>query len=71
MSPFRELERELAHIKSAIALLEQTKGYFPVRTPISDPAYWRARLKAAMRHAAGNAAVEEQVERLLGRLERL
>ena len=71
MSSYNELERDLAHIKAAISLLEQTRSYFSVRSPVCDPAYWKAQLKAALHRAVCDDGVEQQIERLLGRLEHL
>jgi len=71
VSSYGELERDLAHIKAAISLLEQTRSYFSVRSPVCDPAYWKARLRAACHSAVCDDSVEQQIEKLLGRLERL
>ncbi|SEK10933.1 hypothetical protein SAMN05192539_104949 [Paraburkholderia diazotrophica] len=71
MYPYHELERDLAHIKSAISLLEQTGAYFSVRNPVSDPAYWRARLKATLSNAAYVDVAQKQIEHLLRRLDHL
>ncbi|ACC70336.1 hypothetical protein PPMP20_32235 [Paraburkholderia phymatum] len=70
-SSYRELERDVAHLKAAISLLEQTRAYFSVRSPVNDPAYWKARLRALLGSAACDDALAEQIEHLLGRLARI
>ncbi len=67
-SSYQELERDLAHLKAAISLLEQTRAYFSVRSPVTDPAYWKARLRTALGSAECDEAIAQQIERLLGRL---
>jgi hypothetical protein len=71
VSSYNELEHDLAHIKAAISLLEQTRSYFSVRSPVCDPAYWKAWLRAALHRAVCDDGVEQQIERLLGRLDHL
>ncbi|MEM5365178.1 hypothetical protein V4C53_03925 [Paraburkholderia azotifigens] len=70
-SSYLELEREVAHLKAAISLLEQTRAYFSVRSAVNDPAYWKARLRAALGCAECDEAIAAQIERLLERLARL
>ncbi|AUT54786.1 MULTISPECIES: hypothetical protein [Paraburkholderia] len=71
MSLYGELERELAHIRTAIALLEQTRGYFSSQTPVGDPAYWAERLRTAVSGYVSDRAIEKQAEELLARLNTL
>ncbi|WP_434666707.1 hypothetical protein P5W99_37350 [Paraburkholderia sp. A3BS-1L] len=49
MNWYSDVEQELAHIKGAIDLLEQTRTYLTNPTPVSDPAYWRAAMPARSR----------------------
>ncbi|MBN3752280.1 hypothetical protein G3N95_04965 [Paraburkholderia sp. Tr-20389] len=70
-SSYWELERDVAHLKAAISLLEQTRGYFSVRSPVNDPAYWKARLRTVLGSAECDDAIAAQIERLLGRLDRI
>ncbi|CAG9219033.1 hypothetical protein BCAR13_400008 [Paraburkholderia caribensis] len=67
-SSYRELERDVAHLKAAISLLEQTRAYFAVRSPVKDPAYRKARLRTALASAECDDVIAAQIERLLGRL---
>ncbi len=39
------MERDLSHIKAAVTLLELTRAYLSMRGPVSDPAYWKARIR--------------------------
>lgn len=57
MSLCAELERDLADFRTAIALLEQARGYFFSQTPANG--------------CASDRAVEKQVEGLLARLDML
>lgn len=67
MNAYRDLERELRHIKAAIAMLEKTRSYLSPRTVVADPAYWRARLEAILDGRPGDANVEKQVLELIAR----
>ncbi|MBP0593397.1 hypothetical protein J8I87_27615 [Paraburkholderia sp. LEh10] len=67
-SSYRELERDVAHLKAVISLLELNRAYFAVRSPVNDPAYWKARLRIALNSTACDDAIAAQIEGLLGRL---
>ncbi|WP_213306181.1 hypothetical protein [Paraburkholderia sacchari] len=71
MRSYREMERELLHIRAAIALLEQTRAYLSLRMPINDPAYWKARLKLVLDEQPRDLALEKQAVELLARMHRL
>ncbi len=71
MRSFRELERDLSHIRAAITLLEQTRAYLSIRGPANDPAYWQARIRQLMSEWRCDRIFERQAADLMGRLERL
>lgn len=71
MHSYYELELELLHIKAAISLLEQTRTYLSLQTPVSNPAYWKARLKAILDERPLDAVLEKQVFELLARANQL
>ncbi|PMS18061.1 hypothetical protein C0Z18_17630 [Trinickia dabaoshanensis] len=71
MDSYRELERELRHIKAAISMLETTKIYLAPPTIVAEPAYWRARLETILDGRPGNANIEKQVLQLIARTNRL
>jgi len=70
MNWYYEVERELAHIEGSIRLLEQTRHDFHTKTPISDPAYWRARLHAVRVTAEQNKTLLRRTDEILALLER-
>lgn len=71
MSWYCNVEFELAHIRRAIGLLEQTQHAFVNRSSVNDPAYWRARLKKLRTQFDRNRVLELQMNELLTRLERI
>lgn len=71
MHSYHELELELLHIKAAISLLEQTQAYLSLQTPVADPAYWKARLKAILDERPRDVGLEKQVFGLLSRVHQL
>ena len=71
MHSYRELERELQHIKACIALLEQTQAYLFPKTPVVDPAYWKARLTAITDERLRNVGLEKHALELLARVDQL
>ena len=70
MSRYCDVERELAHIRGAIGLLEQTREFFTNKTPVGDPAYWRARLHTIRERVDRDKALDHQMNELLARIER-
>ncbi|AXF20076.1 hypothetical protein CUJ89_05880 [Burkholderia pyrrocinia] len=71
MSWYCEVERELAHIRGAIGLLEQTQEIFTNRSSVSDPAYWRVKLAKLRTRFERNKVLEHQVNELFARLDRI
>lgn len=71
MRSYYELELELLHIKAAISLLEQTRAYLSLQTPVANPAYWRARLNAILDEHPRDAVLERQAFELLARVHQL
>jgi len=71
MRSYLELERDLSHIKSAIALLEQTRAYLSLRGPVQNPAYWKARIKQLTSEWPRDRILERQAAELMVRLENL
>lgn len=71
MGQHHELEYNLLHIKAAISLLEQTRAYLSIRTPVSDPAYWKAKLKAALDAGPRDRALEALATELFDRLQKI
>ncbi|MFX1695462.1 hypothetical protein P5X00_02795 [Paraburkholderia sp. A2RO-4L] len=61
--------QELAHIKGAIGLLEQTRTYLTNPTRVSDTAYWRIRLSKVRERFERDKALELQIDELLVRLQ--
>jgi hypothetical protein len=61
----------LLHIKAAISLLERTQPHLSLRTPITNPAYWKARLKALLAEMPRHPALEKQAFNLLARVDYL
>ena len=48
MSALCQMERELAHISAMVALLKSRTLLNP-KSPVMDPAYWRARIRETTR----------------------
>ncbi|MGU8077368.1 hypothetical protein [Burkholderia pyrrocinia] len=71
MSWYCDVERELAHIRGAIGLLEQTHDAFTNRSPVSDPAYWRVKLDTLRTRFERNKVLEYQITELSARLDRI
>lgn len=71
MYTHHELENNLLHIKAAISLLEQTGAYRSTRSPVSDPAYWKAKLKAALDAAPRDRALDALATELFDRLQKI
>lgn len=71
MRSYRELERDLSHIKAAITILEQTRAYLSMRGPVTDPVYWQARIRQLISEWRCDRNLERKAADLLGRLERL
>ncbi|WP_154641537.1 hypothetical protein [Burkholderia cenocepacia] len=40
------IERDLAHVKSALQTLSESRDEFPLGTSIRDPAYWQTRIES-------------------------
>ncbi|UXU90638.1 hypothetical protein [Burkholderia sp. S-53] len=71
MSWYCDVERELAHIRGAIELLEQTHDAFTNRSLVSDPAYWRVKLDTLRTRFERNKVLEYQINELFARLDRI
>lgn len=71
MSWYCDVEHELAHIRRAIGLLEQTQHAFITRSSVNDPAYWRDKLKKLRTRFERNRVLELQMDELLARLEQI
>ncbi|MGN6318398.1 hypothetical protein [Trinickia sp.] len=71
MNSYRDLERELQHIKAAIAMLEKTRIYLSSPTVVADPAYWKARLETILDGYPRDARVEKQVLELIALTDQL
>ncbi|MEC5409818.1 hypothetical protein VOM14_30240 [Paraburkholderia sp. MPAMCS5] len=71
MRSYHELELELLHIKAVVSLLERTQPYLSLRTPVANPAYWKARLKAIVDDLPRDAALEKRAFDLLARVHQL
>ncbi|WP_231944072.1 hypothetical protein [Burkholderia stabilis] len=71
MSWYCDVERELAHIRGAIELLEQTHDAFTNRSRVSDPAYWRVKLDTLRTRFERNKVLEYQINELFARLDRI
>nr|WP_321782933.1 hypothetical protein [Burkholderia pyrrocinia] len=71
MSWYCDVERELAHIRGAIGLLEQTHDAFANRSPVNDPAYWRDKLDTLRTRFERNKVLECQIDELFARLDRI
>ncbi|RBB31729.1 hypothetical protein DPV79_40545 [Burkholderia reimsis] len=71
MSWYCDAERELAHIRRAIGLLEQAQHAFINRSTVNDPAYWRVKLNKLRTQSERNKVLSLQVDELLARLERI
>jgi hypothetical protein len=71
MRSYRELERDLLHIKAAIALLEQTRAYLSLRGPVDDPAYWKAKIRQLTSEWPRDRMLERQAADMMSRLENL
>ncbi|MCA8115968.1 hypothetical protein [Burkholderia cepacia] len=71
MSWYCDAERELAHIRRSIGLLEQAQHAFINRSTVNDPAYWRVKLNKLRTQSERNKVLSLQVDELLARLERI
>ncbi|MCA7993087.1 hypothetical protein LGM63_20790 [Burkholderia cepacia] len=71
MSWYCDTEREIAHIRRSIGLLEQAQEAFVNRSSVSDPAYWRVKLNKLRTQSARNKVLALQVDELLARLQRI
>ncbi len=71
MSWYCDAERELAHIRRSIGLLEQAQHAFINRSTVNDPAYWRVKLNKLRTQSERNRVLSLQVDELLARLERI
>lgn len=71
MSWYCDVERELTHIRAAIDLLERTKGHFATEMPVSNPAYWRARLNKIRERFEKEKIITVQINALYARLDKL
>ncbi|WP_431209164.1 hypothetical protein [Burkholderia cepacia] len=71
MSWYCDAERELAHIRRSIGLLEQAQHEFINRSTVNDPAYWRVKLNKLRTQSERNKVLSLQVDELLARLERI
>ncbi len=71
MSWYCDVERELAHIRGAIGLLEQSHDAFTNRSLVSDPAYWRVKLDTLRTRCERNKVLEYQINELFARLDRI
>lgn len=71
MSWYCDAERELAHIRRSIGLLEQAQHAFINRSTVNDPAYWRIKLNKLRTQSERNKVLSLQVDELLARLERI
>ncbi|WP_175842727.1 hypothetical protein [Burkholderia contaminans] len=73
MNWYHTIEKELAHVKNAIQILEETREQFPPGTIVSEPKYWRNRLHAirdlAERH--NHHGLKTQANELLTEVEKL
>lgn len=70
MSAFRQFERDLAHISAMVALL-RTHSLTNPKSPVMDPAYWRARIRDATRQVAMDRELQERVTNLIGQLDEI
>lgn len=68
MSAFCHLERELAHISAMVALLE-TRTSVDVKSPVKDPAYWRAIIQDSTRQAALDRVLQQRVTNLIAQFD--
>ncbi|HEM7805929.1 hypothetical protein ABEG10_31045 [Burkholderia cenocepacia] len=70
---YRTIERDLAHVKSALQTLSEKREEFSPGAVISDPAYWRARLQSirvtAERH--NHPKLRDRADELLLELSKL
>lgn len=71
MSWYCDMERELAHIRRSIGMLEQAQHAFVNRSSVSDPAYWRVKLIRLRTQSVRNKVLALQVDELWGRLDRI
>ncbi|KVL56410.1 hypothetical protein WT01_22235 [Burkholderia cepacia] len=71
MSWYCDAERELAHIRRSIGLLEQAQHAFINGSSVNDPAYWRVKLNKLRTQSERNKVLSLQVDELLARLERI
>ncbi|MDN7912132.1 hypothetical protein [Burkholderia cepacia] len=71
MSWYCDAERELAHIRRSIGLLEQAQHAFINRSTVNDPAYWKVKLNKLRTQSERNKVLSLQVDELLARLERI
>ncbi|WP_321801875.1 hypothetical protein [Burkholderia sp. BCC1988] len=71
MSWYCDAERELAHIRRSVGLLEQAQHAFINRSSVNDPAYWRVKLDKLRTQSERSKVLALQVDELLVRLERI
>lgn len=68
MSASCQLELELAHISAMIVLLRD-RVPLDAKSPVMDPAYWRARIRNATRHATLDCVLQQRVIDLIAQLD--
>ncbi|SDI34042.1 hypothetical protein [Paraburkholderia phenazinium] len=68
MSAFCQLERELAHISAMIVLLRDRMP-LDTKSPVMDPAYWRARIRNAATQATLDGVLQQRVIDLIAQLD--
>ncbi|MBR7958971.1 hypothetical protein KDW41_00715 [Burkholderia vietnamiensis] len=71
MSWYCDAERELAHIRRSIVLLEQAQHAFINRSSVNDPVYWRVKLNKLRAQSERSKVLALEVDELLARLERI